>query len=128
MTERGIEPAKGKLDLPGGFMKRGEDPVRAARRETEEEIGVEIEIIELIGVETDWYLYQGIKEATLTFGYTAKIIRGKPQPADPKEIAKIVWVDLGKCQNSELAFTSNEKFLKRVIKNRARSKRSRIVV
>lgn len=112
MTERGIEPDKGKLDLPGGFMKRGEDPVRAAHRETKEEIGVEIEIIELMGVETDWYLYQGIKEAILTFGYTAKIVRGKPHPADPKEISRVVWIDPQAYKNCELAFTSNKKFLK----------------
>ncbi len=30
--------------FPGGFLKRGETPIDAARRETEEEVGVEVEL------------------------------------------------------------------------------------
>lgn len=115
MTRRGIEPDKGKLDLPGGFMKLGERPEEAARRETREELGVEVEIIDLAGVEMDSYYYQGISEAIIVFGFTAKIVKGEPFPADPHEITSIVWVDPRDIQQ-ELAFTNNEKFLKQLHK------------
>ncbi|OGY34431.1 MAG: hypothetical protein A3E37_04755 [Candidatus Andersenbacteria bacterium RIFCSPHIGHO2_12_FULL_46_9] len=113
MTKRGIEPDKGKLDLPGGFMKLGEHPLDAARRETREELGVEVEIIDLVGVEMDSYFYQEISEATLVLGFTARIVKGRPYPADPHEITSVVWVDPNNRQH-DLAFTNNEKFLKRL--------------
>ncbi len=37
-------------DLPGGTVKRGEEPALAARREMNEELGVEIERWTLLGV------------------------------------------------------------------------------
>ena len=94
-------------------MKLGEYPEEAARRETREELGVEVEIIGLVGVEMDSYFYQGISEATLIFGFTAKIVKGKPYPADPNEITSILWIDPNNTQQ-DMAFTNNEKFLKRL--------------
>lgn len=113
MTKRGIEPDKGKLDLPGGFMRLGEHPEEAAHRETREELGVEVEILDLAGVEMDSYYYQGISEATIVFGFRARIVKGEPFPADTNEIASIMWVDPRDIPQ-ELAFTNNEKFLKQL--------------
>jgi 8-oxo-dGTP pyrophosphatase MutT (NUDIX family) len=36
-------------DLPGGSMRRGEAPVAAARREMEEELGVQLDDLRLLG-------------------------------------------------------------------------------
>ena len=114
MTERGIEPDKGKLDLPGGFMKLGEHPRNAAIREAREEIGVEVELISLLGFEIDHYFYQSLWETTLTVGWLARISKGKPYRADPREIKSIKWLDVTDYKPETLAFTSNERYLKRV--------------
>jgi 8-oxo-dGTP diphosphatase len=42
LVRRGGEPARGKWDVPGGFLEPGEHPEEAARREIREELGVEI--------------------------------------------------------------------------------------
>src|SRR5688500_6318681 len=46
---RSGNPAKGQLDLPGGFIEVGESAEQAAIRETREELGVDITLITLLG-------------------------------------------------------------------------------
>lgn len=113
MTVRGTEPDKGKLDLPGGFLEYGEMPEDGAIREVKEEIGVEIKIGEYLGCAIDHYYYQDIDNYTLVIGLSAQIENGKPYAADSKEIAAIEWVNPVSIDKSRLAFTCNEKFLRR---------------
>lgn len=47
---RAIEPGYGEWCLPGGFVNYDEDPATAAVRECQEEIGAEVELLELLGV------------------------------------------------------------------------------
>jgi len=116
MTERGIDPDKGKLDLPGGFVKWGEPPAEAAVRETREEIGVEVELVDLVGLEIDDYWYQGLWEKTLTVGYIARIIKGEPHVADANEVASITWIDPDNFKPEQMAFSCNEVFLREIAK------------
>lgn len=53
LTERMIEPNKGAMCLPGGFVDRGETTEHAIVREVFEETGVRAKIISLIGVYSD---------------------------------------------------------------------------
>src|SRR5690348_12396528 len=59
MTVRKHEPEKGKLDLPGGFLREGEHPDDGAKREIQEELGVEIKIRGYIGFVVDQYGQDG---------------------------------------------------------------------
>lgn len=55
LTQRGIEPHKGKWDLPGGFLELGEHPVEGLHREIAEELGAKVEIVKFIGHYIDIY-------------------------------------------------------------------------
>ena len=46
---------RGAWELPGGAARRSESPVEAARREAREELGVDVEAIELMAQETHLY-------------------------------------------------------------------------
>jgi ADP-ribose pyrophosphatase YjhB (NUDIX family) len=50
LCRRAIEPRVGLWTLPAGFMELGETIVQGARRETEEETGANVEVIELLAM------------------------------------------------------------------------------
>lgn len=50
LLKRAVEPGLGGWDLPAGYLDPGESFERAARRETLEEAGLAVELVELTGV------------------------------------------------------------------------------
>lgn len=53
MIKRKYDPYKGSWALPGGFVEWGETVESAVVREVKEETGLEVDIIELVGVYSD---------------------------------------------------------------------------
>jgi 8-oxo-dGTP diphosphatase len=50
LVRRAINPGKGLWALPGGFMDAGELPSHALKREIREEVGLEIQVNELLAI------------------------------------------------------------------------------
>jgi 8-oxo-dGTP diphosphatase len=50
LLKRGFQPERGRWSMPGGFVDLGESVEQAAIRETKEEINLDIEISNLVGV------------------------------------------------------------------------------
>jgi 8-oxo-dGTP diphosphatase len=50
LLRRAVQPGLGDWDLPAGYLDPGESFEQAARRETVEESGIEVELISLAGV------------------------------------------------------------------------------
>jgi ADP-ribose pyrophosphatase YjhB (NUDIX family) len=109
LARRGIEPAKGKWDFPGGFLEEEELPLDCLRRELREEAGVEIEPLELLGVWTDKYGGDGSATTTLNIYWTARIVEGTPEPDD--DVAELRWFAPGEISEDELAFPHTREVL-----------------
>ena len=72
--------------MPGGGLKRGEDPAEAARREMREELGCELEALERLRV---------IDEVLGGCPHTAHVFRARPTSdpqVDNRELAELRWL------------------------------------
>ncbi len=104
LARRAIEPGAGLWSYPGGFLEIGESAQEGARRETEEETQLRIEVGRLIGV------YSRPRVGIVTVLYEATVVGGEPLPgAETSEVRsfapdEIPW--------TELAFTTAESALR----------------
>jgi ADP-ribose pyrophosphatase YjhB (NUDIX family) len=73
LTNRAFEPAKGKLDLPGGFVNPDETAENAVRREVKEELNLDIVSMQYIGSSHNRYLYGEIIYFTLDLGFKCTV-------------------------------------------------------
>ena len=105
LAKRAVEPFKGWWDSIGGFMESGETPQEAAIRETKEETGLDIKLINILNVGKDRYE----DEHTVPIVFLAKIIGGKPKPAD--DVDEIKWFSLSDLPGN-IAFESDKRTLK----------------
>ncbi len=78
-------------DIPGGMVERGESPWEGAVREIKEEVGLDIEIVRLVGV------YSKKKKNDVIFSFLCKICGGEISLTDEAdEIAYFSIDDLPK--------------------------------
>jgi ADP-ribose pyrophosphatase YjhB (NUDIX family) len=52
LLRRAVDPGNGDWDLPAGYLEPGESAEEGALREAREEAGLEVELVELVGVYT----------------------------------------------------------------------------
>lgn len=107
LAKRAINPYKGWWDTIGGFMEEEETPKECAIRETKEETGLDIEILDILGVGKDTYQDQDLVH-TVPISYTAKMVGGTMKPDD--DVAELKWFDLNNLPEN-VAFESNKKAL-----------------
>ncbi|ADL52283.1 NUDIX domain-containing protein [Clostridium cellulovorans] len=99
---------KGKLIIPGGYMKLNETPTDAVKREILEETGVTVEPLEVVGIRfnfKDWYVI-----------FTAKYIGGEAQ-SDGDENSEAVWIDINEAVTRADVPDLTQKLLISVIDN-----------
>ncbi len=92
LARRQFAPFKGKYDVVGGFLEDGEHPLKGVHRETYEETGLKVKILDLLGVYMDTYGPGG--KSTLNFYYIGRIASGRMRARD--DVAQLKWFALDK--------------------------------
>jgi ADP-ribose pyrophosphatase YjhB (NUDIX family) len=99
LLRRAFEPGAGLWTFPGGFVDLGESVEEAARRETREELEIEIELRDLVGV------YSRAEDRHVMVVYAATPL-GTPRPTEEATEVR-AYVPHG-IPWGELAFWSTE--------------------
>jgi ADP-ribose pyrophosphatase YjhB (NUDIX family) len=84
---RSSDPGKGKLDLPGGFIEVGETAEQAAIRETKEELGIDVVLVDFLGSYAT--TYNG--RPNLNMSFVARMTGGQIQAGDDMSNGQPVW-------------------------------------
>ena len=105
LLERAREPAKGLFGIPGGFVDTGEDAEEAARRETLEETGLEVEDVRYLGGWRNLYPWRGVDYPVLDLYFTARAREGATAHAR-EQVACCVWARPEEVDPMALAFDS----------------------
>ena len=88
------EPYHGLWVLPQGYVKQGEMVSDAARREVQEELGVEVELDGLVGVYDDFH--EGSQPSHYVIVTYFGTIKGSAEPHPSTEAIDSAWVDVSK--------------------------------
>ncbi|MDQ3915394.1 MAG: NUDIX domain-containing protein [Actinomycetota bacterium] len=114
-TLRGIEPHKGKLDIPGGFLLNGEHPVAGLKREIEEELGIGIDVAERDLVQMATHAYAHEDDFNLALGFRARWVSGDVVAAD--DVADVRWVSPDEVDELEWAWEHDRELVRKVLKS-----------
>lgn len=102
---RANEPQRGKLALPGGFLDYGESAEEGVRRETREEVGLEVRGLRYLGSWTNEYPYKGLVYPVVDLIFAGEVLA--PDQAQPLDaVAALEWRRLAEVDPDELAFPS----------------------
>jgi 8-oxo-dGTP diphosphatase len=105
LVRRANDPRRGYWTLPVGFVDAGEDPAFAAVRECREETGLQIQIVELVGVFSGQEHPRG---AHIIIVYRGEILDGELHPGD--DANDTAFFDTNELP--PLAFSTTERILK----------------
>lgn len=116
LVRRAVNPAKGKWALPGGYMDAGEMPRQALEREIDEEVGLTIDVEELLAI---YPMHNGPGQAVgIVLAFRATPANDRPGPFTVGDDANAAgWFASADIPN-DLAFESTqtliEEWLERV--------------
>src|SRR5712664_3645276 len=105
-----------KYTLPGGHIEVGESMIDAVRREVKEEVGLDVEVVEMLLVQEAIFAPEFYKKKHFIFIDFYCKSKGEQVKLDQKEIQDYVWVYPGAAYNLKLdSFTRKtlDRYLKR---------------
>lgn len=105
VLRRGKEPAKGTLDLPGGFADVSETAERAVAREVEEETGLKVAASTYLFSLPNVYRYSGLDIMTLDMFFVCEVEDASHVVA-MDDAAECMWMPLSDIHTEQFGLRS----------------------
>ena len=106
VVRRAKEPAKGTLDLPGGFCDMGETVEEGMRREIKEETGLEVTDIRYLFSSPNVYMYSGMGVHTLDMDFLVPVHGPLPAVKADDDAAEARWIPVSEVNPADFGLTS----------------------
>ena len=106
VVRRGKEPAKGTLDLPGGFVDMDETVEQGMRREIEEETGLIVDRIQYLFSTPNVYQYSGMGVHTLDMDFLVRVQGCSPAVRAADDAVEAQWIPIRDVHPAEFGLTS----------------------
>lgn len=116
LVERAQQPAKGKLDLPGGFVDYNESNEQALKRELLEELQLPVNDMRYLFSCPNRYLYKDILYSTLDSFFEIKLEVKPCIVLQEQEVSRYFWIDQASVDVEQLAFESGQRALAMYLK------------
>lgn len=105
VCRRAFEPARGTLDLPGGFVEPGESIEAGCRREVREETGAEVTSLRYLFSIPNTYAFSGYEVHTADAFFGAQVA-DETALAAADDVAVLEWVPLDKVRPEDFGLDS----------------------
>lgn len=110
VVRRAKDPARGTLDLPGGFVDMGETVEEGMRREIKEETGLDVTEIHYLFSSPNVYLYSGMGIHTLDMDFLVPV-HGDPEAIKfavraADDAAEALWIPISQVNPADFGLTS----------------------
>ena len=106
VVRRAKEPAKGTLDLPGGFVDMGETVEQGMLREIKEETGLDVEEIQYLFSSPNVYMYSGMGVHTLDMDFLVPVHGDSVAVKAADDAAEALWIPINEVNPAEFGLTS----------------------
>lgn len=117
VSVRAKEPAKGTLDLPGGFVDMDETAEQGVIREVMEETSLEVESLKYLFSLPNLYVYSGFEVHTLDMFFVCKVKDTGCLRADD-DVASLKFVPLAEIDVNSFGLKSIREGLSCILKNK----------
>lgn len=120
VVRRAKEPARGTLDLPGGFCDMDETVEDGMRREIEEETGLKVTNVEYLFSTPNVYKYSGMDIHTLDMDFLVRVHGNSVDVTAADDAAEALWLPLSRVNPDDFGLTSIRNAVVRFLEERLR--------
>lgn len=113
VARRAKEPAKGTLDLPGGFCDSYETAEEGVAREIEEETGLKVCSTNYLFSIPNTYMYSGMELHTMDMFFHCTVDTTAKPTADD-DVSELLWIAIDDLRSEDFGLTSIKKAIERL--------------
>lgn len=112
VCRRAKEPAKGTLDLPGGFTDIGESAEEGVIREVKEETGLDVKEVKFLFSKPNIYPFSGMIVNTMDLFFQCKTDIGTTSPEAHDDVSETLFLPIKELNPEEFGLRSIREAIK----------------